>query len=93
MLKSTDFLQTYHRASRRDKEVLLCRICAQIANSFLLEDYVWVFSWEEAVQLVVRSLWRKHDWKAPNRPAGGANRRKYRPGKDVQSACGTARSV
>ena len=25
------------------------------------------FSWEEALQLLVRKLWRKYDWKAPNR--------------------------
>ena len=25
------------------------------------------FSWEEALQLVVRNLWRKYKWRAPNR--------------------------
>ena len=25
------------------------------------------FSWEEALQLVMRNLWRKYEWRAPNR--------------------------
>ena len=29
--------------------------------------HVVAFSGEEALQLVVRNLWRKYDWRAPNR--------------------------
>ena len=43
----------------------LCPNC----NSFPLEGGLRVvgFSWEEALQLVVRNLWRKYDWIAPNK--------------------------
>ena len=47
-----------------------CDICAQTET---LKQFsfgrlrVVGFSWEEALQLVVRHLWRKCDWRAPNR--------------------------
>ena len=59
------FPAAYHRA---DKEVSLCRICAQIVTVSLGGQHVAGFSWKEALQLVVRNLRRKnYEWRAPSR--------------------------
>ena len=45
----------------------LCRICALIAIAFLLRIIFGGYRPEEALQLVVRNLWRYYDWRALNR--------------------------
>ena len=46
-------------------------------------------SWEEALQLVLRNLWRKHEWRGPD----GLLVVQTGESEGVQSACGAARSV
>ena len=45
----------------------LCRICAHSAIAFLLRIVLGRYRPEEALHKVVRSLWRKYEWRAPNR--------------------------
>ena len=57
MLESPDFLRRLVAPAGGQGGVTMSYLCPN-CNSFPLEDYVW-FRWEEALQLVVRNLWRK----------------------------------
>ena len=64
MLRSTDYLRRILAQVGGQGRVTMSHFCPH-CNSFLLEDCVWwVGHWEEIHEVVV---WRKYDWKQPNR--------------------------
>ena len=59
------FLAAYHRASWRTRSSVVS--VPKLQQFSPGGPHVVGFSWKEAQQLVVRDLWRKFEWRAPNR--------------------------
>ena len=66
MIRSTDYLRRIIAPAGRQGGVTMSYLCPH-CNSFPMEDCVWWVSGEKTYKLVVRDLWRKYDWKQPNR--------------------------
>ena len=66
MLRSTDYLRRIIAPAGGQGSVTLSYLCPH-CNSFPVEDCVWWVSvGKKHSSWVVRSLWRKYDWRVPN---------------------------
>ena len=67
MLSSTDYLRRIIAPAGGQGGVTLSYLCPHYSSFSLGRLHLVGLSWQEAQQLVVCGLWRKYDWRAPNR--------------------------
>ena len=67
MIRSTDYLRRIVASAGEQGGVTMSYLCPH-CNSFPTEDYVWwVSAGKKHTGWWVCNLWRKYDWRAPNR--------------------------